>query len=245
MITVPSSNESFIDELVGAIAKVADDRGSRLTKIRLVKFIYLFDLYWAQSEKATFTGWPWAFVHYGPYCRESTDAIDRATANGFLVAQSYESNYGDSDYRLYSHGEKITEAVVDRLKAQLPLVVSSSLFNSVKRWCDDTYGLLDFVYFCTGPMQTAIPGQQLSFANQEMSDLTQYRPLAMVPLSKKKIQAVREAVANMAAEQTKQSDDNGLYDEEYRRFVDSIAGEETATGVRGIARLQFVNTDDD
>ncbi len=57
MLTVDKSE--YIQLLLDALAYDASSRGSRLTKIRLVKFLYLFDLFWAQSKKSTFTDWPW------------------------------------------------------------------------------------------------------------------------------------------------------------------------------------------
>ena len=235
----------YIQLLLGALAYDATRRGSRLTKIRLVKFLYLFDLFWAQTKKSTFTDWPWAFVHYGPYCRESTDAIDHAARYGYLAAESYESNFADEDYRLYGPGNRITESGVDKIKDSMPLYVSARLFSVVKRWHDNTYALLNYVYFHTGPMANARPKELLSFADEEELDLKQYQPIKMRPLSKNKKTALQQVIKKMKMEQPVLSESNALFDKEYFDFISKIAGPETETGVSGEAKLRFERPEDD
>ena len=66
-------------DLIDYVVWYASTRGEELTPIRLVKFLYLADLYYARREKGkTLTGWPWAFVYYGPFCGEAMDAIEKA-----------------------------------------------------------------------------------------------------------------------------------------------------------------------
>ena len=239
------SKSDQIDLILGALARSASERGTRLTKTRLVKFLYLLDLFWAQSEKKSFTGWPWAFVHYGPYCRESTDAVDRAERLGYLVGYSYESKFKDEDYRLYGPGERVGEVEVDEIKNALPLYVSSNLFDAVRKWGDDTYGLLDHLYFHTGPMADARPGERLSFDGEQKTDYRQFQPVKMVPLSPNSRAALLEAIQRMKAEWQVQAEPSSLYDKEYFDFVSGIAGEETPLGVSGVAKLKFPRNSDD
>jgi hypothetical protein len=234
-----------ISLLLGVLARLAVDRGGRLTKIRLVKFLYLLDVYWAQAQRGTYTSWQWAFVHYGPYCRESTDAIDRAAESGFLSPQTYESSYSDEDYRLYSPGNRITEADVDKVMGSLPPHVYALLTSAVKRWYDDTHGLLDYVYFRTGPMERARPGEVLSFANEKMPDLEALRPVRMNPLSIKKKAALREAIKKISQEAKVYRQAPELFDKEYFDFIAQVAGSETETGTTGTAKLNFDAPTDD
>ena len=240
-----SQEPEFFGRLLGVFAILANQRGGRLTKIRLVKFLYLLDLYWAQVEKRTRTNWPWAFVHYGPYCRESMDAIDLAVKNGYLSAQAFESNFSDEDYRLYGPGNKISDVDVDKVMDAMPIHVSARLKSMVKRWHDDTYGLLDFVYFRTGPMKHARPGEELTFANEHMPDMESLRPVEMLPLSKKKKLALREAIQKIGKENTVTNQPPELFDEEYFNFVSKLAGPETETGINGTAKLSFEQSSDD
>jgi hypothetical protein len=234
-----------ISRLLGVFARLASDRGGRLTKIRLVKFLYLLDVYSAQALKTTCTNWPWAFVHYGPYCRESTDAIDRAAQAGFLYAQAYESKYSDEDYRLYGPGAKITEADVDQVMGRLPVHVSARMTSAVKRWYDDTYGLLNYVYFNTGPMEHARPDERLSFEREAMPDFAALRPVELVPLSAKKKAALRDAIKKLDKKTVMPQPAAGLFDKEYFDFVSQTAGPETETGIAGTAKLSFDPPADD
>lgn len=66
------------ETLVSFIAEEASARGELLSPIRLVKFLYLADVYYARYHNGqTLTGWPWRFVFYGPYRREAMATIDR------------------------------------------------------------------------------------------------------------------------------------------------------------------------
>ena len=240
-----SSKADQIDLLLGVIAVHASERGSLLTKTRLVKFLYLLDLYWAQSEKVTFTGWPWAFVHYGPYCRESTDAIDRAEKFGYLSANSYESKFRDEDYRLYGPGHRLDEGHRDSVRGMLPIYVWSNLFRAVGNWCDDTFGLLDFVYFRTGPMRNAMPGDVLSFDDEDKIDYRQFQPVKMEPLSKAKKAVLRGVIDKIKADMAGRPERPSVYDREYFDFLSALEEEETPVGLSGVAKVKFDRTTDD
>ena len=242
---VSSNKVEQIDILLGVIAQHASERGCLLTKTRLVKFLYLLDLYWAQAEKTTFTGRPWAFVHYGPYGRESTDAIDRAEKFGYLSAASYESKYRDEDYRLYGPGHRIDEGQRDLVRGMLSIYVSSNLFHAVKEWCDDTFGLLDFVYFHTGPMKNAMPGDVLSFDGEEKIDYRQFEPVKMQPISKVKKAALRDVIGKIRADMAGRPERASIYDQHYFDFISALADEQTPVGLSGVARVKFKRTTDD
>ncbi len=234
-----------IPPLIGAIAHLAESRDGRLTKIRLVKFLYLLDLYAVQAGGSPVTRWPWAFVHYGPYCRESTDAIDAAEKYGFLVADAYESRFRDEDFKLYRTGPKATEDQSQSVLSRLPLHVNSSLNAAVRRWHDDTYDLLDHVYFHTAPMRGAKPGQILSFTNVKMPDYAALRPVRMLPLSEKKKAKVRELIAKLPEPQPVPQPNPALYDDVYESFVKGMSGSQTPPGWGGIAELDFGEPEDD
>jgi len=239
--------------ILGVIAKRAMERGSLLTKVRLVKFLYLLDLFWAQNAGGeTLTGWPWAFVHYGPYCRESTDAIDFAASYEFLAADRYESNYGDSDYQLFKPGYRIGEMEEAEVRRMLPLYVTSHLFGEVEKWCGDTYGLLDYVYFHTGPMRSVRPGELLSFAGERKIDYSALRPVKLLPLSQEKKKALRDVLDRMKKENdtnvARRSAANAalrLYDDAYFEALSALDEDETPVGLSGIASVTYVPPFDD
>src|SRR5664279_5715428 len=89
-------------KLVAWICWYARERSTSPTSVQLVKYLYLADLWHARRHGgSTLTDWPWAFVHFGPYCGQAMDAIDSAVGRGFVNADRYESRYDDKDYRLY------------------------------------------------------------------------------------------------------------------------------------------------
>jgi hypothetical protein len=58
-------------KLIQFIVCQATEFGASLSPIRVVKFLYLADLYHARENKGeTLTAWPWKFVYFGPYCTE-------------------------------------------------------------------------------------------------------------------------------------------------------------------------------
>ena len=95
------------EDLIRLIVWYASSRGEKLTTLRLVKFLYLADLYHARvswfdsahhdpehvegSKGTTLTGWPWAFVHFGPYCQEAMSAIDRAGKNDSFQVNPFDT----------------------------------------------------------------------------------------------------------------------------------------------------------
>ncbi|MGF1612142.1 MAG: hypothetical protein ACFCUQ_22305 [Kiloniellales bacterium] len=240
------SKAAQIELLIGAIARRASERRCRLTKTRLVKFLYLLDLYFAQSQGETFSGWPWAFVHYGPYCRESTDAIDRATERGILAAHSYESKFSDEDYRLYGPGEQLRDDLVGMVQSALPAYVRSHLFADVHEWCDDTFGLLDFIYFRTGPMKAANPGDLLSFQGETEIDYTQFQPVKMLPLSNTKKRTLRERLKSMKGDLKRISTTSPApYDSEYANLLVHLDEEETPIGLSGTADVRRATRSND
>jgi len=131
-----------------------------LSPIRVVKFLYLADLYHARENKGkTLTGWPWKFVYFGPYCSESITALNEAVNDGLIDAKSFESKYDEKDRFLYScRSEKEPDIAKD-----LSLYVWSSLKEAIKKWADDTPGLLDHVYYDTEPMKDVKRGDLLDF----------------------------------------------------------------------------------
>ena len=243
---MPSNNEDQILLILGVIAKRAGYRGSSLTKLRLVKFLYLLDLFWSQAKDGeTFTRWQWKFIYYGPYCRQSTNAIDRATQYGFLEAQSYESEYGDEDFRLFKPGYRIEDQEEDEVRRIFPLYVSTHLFADVDKWCDDTYGLLDYVYFRTGPMRRARPGDVLSFKEEVKIDYKDLRPIRLSPLSDSKKAALRGIIGRMKKDkdettiaQTTKGQSRELYDDAYFEMLTALEEAETPVGISGTASVE-------
>lgn len=147
-------------DLVHLIVWHAVERGNVLTAIRVVKFLYLADLYHARAhEGRTLTGFPWAFVHYGPYCTQALDALSESIRMGRVIPTPYRSRYTDEERFMYS----CSLDEIPALARTLPNELALPLRRIVHRYADDTSGLLDLVYFETEPMIAAKRGERLNF----------------------------------------------------------------------------------
>jgi len=161
-----------------------------LTPIRVVKFLYLADLYHARENGGeTLTGWPWKFVYFGPYCGESIAALNEAVSNGFIDAKSFESKYDERDRFLYSCRSEKEPDIANNLS----LYVWSSLKEAIKKWADDTPGLLDHVYYDTEPMEDVQRGDLLDFSKARLP--IELPKLEMKKISKSKAEKAKQLIS--------------------------------------------------
>lgn len=230
--------------LIQFIAWYATERGSELTKVRLVKFLYLADLFYARTQEGvTLSRWPWAFVHYGPYCRESTDHIDAAVAEGLIDSRPLPSRYQEGDYHLYRCSAD-SELEIER---ELPTYVMSPLKWAIGKWGDDTHGLLDYVYFNTEPMLNATKGDLLNFSTARLPEKP--TPVNMTQLPRDKIGRAKESIQKLIGRYKNNTDrmremvESTIYDEHYSEFIQLIEEEDLETGMTGTARLGRLEED--
>jgi hypothetical protein len=210
-----------------------------LTRLRLVKFLYLADLFFARETSGeVLTDLPWAFVHYGPYCNEAVSQIDAAVNLGLIEEEPHESKYGDKDF--YSYRTRIEEQPV--LPSDLPTYVSSELKWAIKKWGEDSGGLLDYVYFETEPMHNVNPGDLLDFSHVRKP--VKEPQFFMRKLPKKKLEEARQAIRKLT-EKTLVNQAHcrlaykaSLYDEKYFHFLTLIEEPDLETGLDGVAELQ-------
>lgn len=233
---------SKVFNLIKYIVCYATDHEIALTTIRLVKFVYLADLYNARFNNGmTITGFPWAFINYGPYCSDVMQSIDDAALKGFINSKAYESNYSDKDYRRFSCDDDSYPSI----KKEFQLAVVSELQYAILKYGDDTAQLLDYVYFDTEPMRNVKKGDRLDFSLAE-----QPQPLPSVEtnkLSKGNIQAAKAIVAKLK-EKHEAARANLIRDEIeatqwkdqlYYDTLDVIDSEPLPTGLKGIARIRI------
>ena len=225
------------EELIHAIVGYASNRSEKLTALRLVKFLYLADLYHARiSQGKTLTGWPWAFVYFGPWCRQVNDAIDNAVKNGVLLTQEYPSEHDDDkDYRLFWLEDTDEEP---KVADALPTYVWSRLQWAIRKWADDSYGLLDYVYFETEPMIEAKPGAVLDFSQSRMPEVPKKIDMKKIP--KAKMEEAKKALARLGEKYKNglsSRPPQGPTDLVFREFVSKLDEEDLETGLEGTADL--------
>jgi hypothetical protein len=219
----------------------ATQREIKLTTVRLVKFVYLADLFYARAHGgATLTGFPWAFVYYGPYCSEVMREIDTLSqVHGGICKQSFESRYGDKDFQLFTCNDPDAERLEDRI----PNEVLYPLRESIRKFGEDTQALLDYVYFDTEPMEDVRKGEVLNFRKARPIVREKAQPLAR--LSKKDIQAAKHHISNLVGKMKKRlhqldqekTATSQFYDDIYFEALASVDEEDLETGLQGTARI--------
>lgn len=225
------------EDLAQAIVWYASRRGEKLTTLRLVKFFYLADLYHARFSKGrTLTGWPWAFVYFGPWCQEVNQAIDNAAKNGLIIAEEFPSRYDDKkDYRLFWVEDTDEEPkIIDAFSTY----VRSKLQWAIQKWADDTSGLLDYVYFETEPMIGTKPGALLNFGQCQMPEMPKNIDIKKIP--KEKLAEAKNAVARLQEKYKSGIGarfSHGPTDASYQEFVSKLDEEDLETGLDGTAEL--------
>ncbi len=228
---------SPVEDLVQAIVWYASTRGEKLTTLRLVKFLYLADLYHARGSKGqTLTGWPWAFVYFGPWCKEVNAAIEATAKNGLILAQEYPSKYDDEkDYRLFWVEDTDDEPkIVDAL----PTYVWSRLKWAIQKWADDSSGLLDYVYFETEPMIETRPGALLNFSQARIPEPPTKIEIKRLP--KAKLEEAKKAVARLREKYKSGITSRplqGPIDTAFHEFVSKLEEEDLETGLEGTAEF--------
>lgn len=226
-----------LPELVALICSWAADRDEVLTPIRLVKFLYLADLYHARKTGGeTLTGWPWRFVHFGPYCAESLQAVDAAVSKGLVARSAYESKFTGEEKYVYRGRRSQGEPPIERL---IDLYTTGTLKRAVRNWADDTAGLLTHVYFETEPMSDIEPYDFLDFRKARRPPNVERVPAVKLSADKKK-----KALEVLAALHARTSPDKrvtpldiGVHDEVFQA---SVANEDVSDGApsfSGIVRF--------
>lgn len=226
-----------IEDLIHAIVWYTSRRGEKLTTLRLVKFLYLADLYHARVSKGeTLTGWPWAFVYFGPWCKEVNGAIDNAAENGFVLAKEYPSNYDDDkDYRLFWLDDTDEEP---KIVESLPTYVWSRLQWAIQKWADDSSGLLDYVYFETEPMVQTTPGTLLDFRRAQMPEVPKKIDIKKIPAAK--LKEAKKALGRLEEKYKgglSTRSPQGPTDAVFREFVSKLDEGDLETGLEGTAEL--------
>jgi len=223
-------------ELIQYITWLSTEREEALSPIRLVKFIYLADLYYAKENKGvTLTGWTWRFVHYGPFCVESLQAIKGAVDKGFIEAFSFESQFDDEEHFLYKQ-ESDTEPAIGSI---LPYYITGPLQAAIRKWAGDTYGLLDHIYFGTEPMKDVHPGDILDFS--KIQEVIRVEKISMKKLSKQKLVEGKKLISKMIERQSKSIKpdyEQPIFDEAYLEALNFLNGEGLEVSLTGEAEIE-------
>jgi hypothetical protein len=153
---VCSAMNPSLTKLLPAIVAFVAERRSYVTKTKLLKLLYLFDLEWYRIHGTTFTGFDWIFHLLGPWTSEYDPVLDVMYANEHLRRRSGNDNF---DTEFIATDEKIfpRELFDSREDERI-------LENVLLTWADKTTPeILDYVYFRTEPMVAGRRGERLDF----------------------------------------------------------------------------------
>lgn len=128
---------------------------AEISKIRIVKLLYLIDVAYYRTRRQLLTGAEWIAHKYGPYAFE----IDRAIKTlGYRI---------ETEEVLTSHGYQAFVYRPDE-EAEVPRTVDIGtkmmIDEVIHRWAYESLNdLLNHVYFRTAPMEEAEFGERLNF----------------------------------------------------------------------------------
>jgi hypothetical protein len=228
-------------DLIRYISWYATENDLSLTTVRLVKFVYLADVYFARRhEGETLTHLPWIFLYYGPYCSEVMRELDGAVSQGLIDRKSLESRYEEEkEFHLY----KCTDESGEELEEEIPLEVLGPLKAAIRRYGEDTPLLLDHVYFETEPMIEANKGDILDFT--KCKPIVPSRPIELKKISKEKITLAKRRVKALAlkfeqgrlTKESEKAEGSKWKDDVYYQALEVMDGQDLEIGLTGIAKI--------
>jgi hypothetical protein len=177
-----SMDGQIADAMFAAIVSFIGEQGGWVTKTKLLKILYLFDVEYFRSNRKTYTGFEWKFLHLGPWTSEFDPILDDVVSRGILSESlgRYET--------LFYRAACVTELSAMKLTVNDDLMLRRLL----RQWGNaDTGDILDFVYFNTEPMLTGVRSQALDFS--AIQPLPPVYKRSSSGISPKEIQRRREA----------------------------------------------------
>ena len=226
-----------------AVLHEAQRQGQNLlSRTMLVKLVYLLDTYHAaENAGLTWTGWRWKFQHFGPFAGSAVESLDQLVDTGVLSQAEGHTAKGDHKYTLYKIGPRGKAPTLREIGVSTQ--TAFKIAADIRRFQNDLPGMLDYVYFGTAPMDSALPGAELRFDTCIDDDFQQYKPIPMKPLPKNRVQEFRDRMKSKLAQEQKGTDDQPLYDEIYHKAMEALDGEVLPTGVQGHANIRISDGD--
>lgn len=147
-----------IEKLLGAVVTWVVAEGSYVTKTKLLKLLYLFDVEYYRVHRTTFTGFCWKFFHLGPWAAEFDPTLEGLVTKGILFPQ--QSSNREFETIFFKPAERID------LREPFTNVKDEYILRGVlKNWGTRPTGeILDYVYFQTEPMEVGIRNAPLDFS---------------------------------------------------------------------------------
>lgn len=144
--------------LIDFIVWYATKKRGGVSRLRLIKFLYLADWISARDKKHTLTNYEWVFYHYGPYAAAAQHDTNTAVSLGRLNEELI-GGFDEPEvhlYRKYGDDPEIWRDVGVGTDARIRSLIDKWIHRPLNEF-------LDFVYFETEPMQGAHRGDVLNF----------------------------------------------------------------------------------
>jgi hypothetical protein len=147
-----------LTELVVAIVSYVTGHDGYVTKTKLLKLLYLFDVEFYRAHGRTFTGFQWKYFHLGPWTAEFDPLLDDLIKRGSLTERM--STKSDFDTKFLGSSDQID------LRKPFDNYHDEAILKSIlDAWGPSTTGeILDYVYFRTEPMEHGIRNEKLDFS---------------------------------------------------------------------------------
>jgi len=209
---------NHLAELVVAIVSYVTERGGSITKTKLLKLLYLFDVEFYRAHRKTFTGFQWKYFHLGPWTREFDPLLDNLVASGSLTEQLVERP--DFDAKFLRSTERVN------LRKPFDDFKDEAILTSVLDiWGPSSTGeILDYVYFRTEPMEYGIRNEALDFSRVLQQVPEQYRRASSAK-TPGEIKAMRREFGQGRAKRVAAADfpfTEPRYDEEFRAAMEKL-----------------------
>ncbi|MBZ5501272.1 MAG: hypothetical protein LAN59_03390 [Acidobacteriia bacterium] len=147
-----------LTELLVAIVSYVTERDGYVTKTKLLKLVYLFDVEFYRSHGRIFSGFQWKYFHLGPWTREFDPILDQLVARGELTEDRVERPEFDAKF-LRSTGPADLRRPFDNYRDE------AILKELLDTWGPSPTGeILDYVYFRTEPMEHGVRSENLDFS---------------------------------------------------------------------------------
>jgi hypothetical protein len=207
-----------LPELIVAVVSYVTEHGGYITKTKLLKLLYLFDVEFYRAHGQTFTGFQWKYFHLAPWTKEFDPVLERLLSKDQLT--EHVSERSEFDTRFLRSSETL----------DVRTAVANSKDEAILRPVLDTWGptttgeILDYVYFRTEPMEYGVRNESLDFSKvlQQVPG-----PYKRTPSNKSpgEIKALRRQFGEKIAAQLSASNFQFTpprYDEEFRAAIEKM-----------------------
>jgi hypothetical protein len=145
-------------ELILAVVSYVTEHGGYITKTKLLKLLYLFDVEFYRAYGRTFTQFRWKYFHLGPWTREFDPLLNGLLSQGELAEHTSERSEFDTKFLRATESVDLRKPVANyKEEAVLKIVLDT--------WGNRTTGeILDYVYFRTEPMEYGVRNENLDFS---------------------------------------------------------------------------------